>query len=268
MGRIEIFEMKPGYIEETRKIRVYLPDNYDSTAISYPVVYMHDAQNLYVDEDAFGNCSWGVSKTLESMEAYGGFDGLIVVGIDNCGERRFEDYSPWKNTIDHAGFRKETRGGDGAQYARFIVNDLKPKIDQCYRTHSDKGHTAICGSSMGGLISAYMAAAWPEIFGCAGSFSIASWFAAEAFERFIMDSQFGKEQRFFIQVGTAETVCPEEADMPQLFIDMTMKYVHMLLEKGVPYSDICLKLDAGGEHCEKVWRKYMQEFFEFFTRMP
>ena len=56
--------------------------------------------------------------------------------------------------------------------------------------------------------------------------------------------------------------------MPQLFIDMTMKYVHMLLEKGVPYSDICLKLDAGGEHCEKVWRKYMQEFFEFFTRMP
>ena len=78
----------------------------------------------------------------------------------------------------------------------------------------------------------------------------------------------GKEQRFFIQVGTAETVCPEEADMPQLFIDMTMKYVHMLLEKGVPYSDICLKRDAGGEHCEKVWRKYMQEFFEFFTRMP
>ena len=145
MGRIEIFEMKPGYIEETRKIRVYLPDNYDSTAISYPVVYMHDAQNLYVDEDAFGNCSWGVSKTLESMEAYGGFDGLIVVGIDNCGERRFEDYSPWKNTIDHAGFRKETRGGDGAQYARFIVNDLKPKIDQCYRTHSDKGHTAKIG---------------------------------------------------------------------------------------------------------------------------
>lgn len=77
MGRIEIFEMKPGYIEETRKIRVYLPDNYDSTAISYPVVYMHDAQNLYVDEDAFGNCSWGVSKTLESMEAYGVLTDLL-----------------------------------------------------------------------------------------------------------------------------------------------------------------------------------------------
>ena len=265
MGRIETFEMELGYIEETRTIRVFLPDNYDSTTMRYPVVYMHDAQNIYVDEGAFGNCSWGVRETLERMEAGGGFDGLIVVGIDNRGERRFEDYSPWKNTIDHVGFRRETRGGDGAQYARFIVNDLKPKIDQYYRTLSDKRHTAICGSSMGGLISAYMAAAWPEIFGCAGIFSIASWFAAEAFERFIMDSQSGKGQRFFIQAGTAETICPEEADMPQLFIDMTMKYVHMLLEKGVPCSDICLKLEAGGEHCEKMWRKYMREFFEFFA---
>lgn len=264
MGRVETFETELGYIDETRTIRVYLPENYDDTTARYPVVYMHDAQNIYVNEGAFGNCSWGVMETLGNMEASENFKGLIVVGIDNGGERRFEDYSPWKNTIDHAGFRRETKGGDGAQYARFVVNDLKPKIDQRYRSYRDKCHTAVCGSSMGGLISAYMAAAYPEIFGCAGIFSIASWFASENFEQFIKDSRFGTEQRFFIQVGTAETVCPEEPDMPQLFIDVTMKYVHMLLEKGIPYSNICLKLDAGGEHCEKIWKKYIGNFFEFF----
>ena len=264
MGRIETFEMNLGYVDETRTIRVYLPESYERTELRYPVVYMHDAQNIYVDEGAFGNCSWGVKETLERMEASGSFNGLIVVGIDNRGERRFEDYSPWKNTIAHAGFTKYTKGGDGASYARFIVNDLKPKIDQCYRTYSDKAHTAICGSSMGGLISAYIAAAQPEIFGCAGVFSIASWFASEDFEQYIMDSRLSKDQRFYIEVGTAETVCPEEPEMPQIFIDVTMKYVRMLLDKGIPYTNLCLRLDAGGEHCEKVWKKYMGEFFEFF----
>ena len=265
MGRIETFEMNLGYIDETRMIRVYLPENYESAATSCPVVYMHDAQNIYVDEGAFGNCSWGVRETLEGMEASGKTEGIIVVGIDNRGERRFEDYSPWKNSITRAGFTKFTKGGDGAAYAGFIVNILKPEIDQRYRTCTDKAHTAICGSSMGGLISAYIAAAYPEVFGCAGIFSMASWFAAEAFEQFIMGSRLSKDQRFYIETGTAETVCPDEPEMPQLFIDTTMKYVRMLLDKGIPYANICLRFDAGGEHCEKMWKKYMGEFFEFFA---
>ena len=171
MGRIEILERNLGYVDENRKVRIYLPKGYDEGEKRYPVVYMHDGQNVFTNEGAFGGCSWGVKETLEAMEQNGETDGIIVVGVDNNGERRFEDYSPWKNTIGNAGFTVNTRGGDGALYTKFLVDDLKPWIDAHYRTLPDYDHTAVCGSSMGGLLSAYMAAAKPEVFGCAGVFS-------------------------------------------------------------------------------------------------
>ena len=266
MGRIEILERNLGYVDENRKVLVYLPEGYDEGEKRYPVVYMHDGQNVFTNEGAFGGCSWGVKETLEAMEQNGETDGIIVVGVDNNGERRFEDYSPWKNTIGNAGFTVNTRGGDGALYTKFLVDDLKPWIDAHYRTLPDYDHTAVCGSSMGGLLSAYMAAAKPEVFGCAGVFSSASWFAREEFNDYIGKSAIPASQKYFVQVGTNETVSTDEPSMPQLFIDVTLEYVETLLKKGIPCENLRLKITAGGIHNEAVWREYMGEFFRFFIQ--
>jgi len=104
----------------------------------------------------------------------GGDDGVIVIGIDNGGAERINEYCPWENTA--------YGGGDGAAYVNFIVNTLKPYIDENYRTLAGREHTGIMGSSLGGLISLYAAIEHQDVFSKAGIFSPAFWINPEVYD--------------------------------------------------------------------------------------
>jgi alpha-glucosidase len=160
-----IFEIPQ--LDRKRTIRLYLPPNYSSGEL-FPVIYMHDGQNLFDNATSFAG-EWKVDEILDSLYTYRGFS-AIVVGIYNDEKERINEYSPWKN--DSLGI-----GGDGDKYVKFIVNTLKPFIDRHYRTLSGRENTAIMGSSMGGLISLYAALEYPEVFGNAAIFSPSLWFA-------------------------------------------------------------------------------------------
>ncbi len=154
-------------LNRERRIWMYLPPDYEVSNEAYPVVYMHDAQNLF-DETTSYSGEWSVDETLDRLFKDKNLK-LIVVGIDNGGEKRLDEYSPWKN--------EKYGGGEGDAYLDFVVNTLKPYIDNNFNTLKDKTNTAIIGSSMGGLISHYAALKYPEVFGKIGVYSPAFWFS-------------------------------------------------------------------------------------------
>lgn len=157
----------------SRRLRIYLPPGY-ATHVErrYPVIYMHDGQNLFDDATAYAG-EWGVDEAMNSLSGTHGFE-AIVVGVDNGGERRMAELSPTANS--------EVDSPEGPQYARFVVEVVKPWVDQRYRTRPERASTAIMGSSMGGLISHYAIDRYPDTFSKAGVFSPSYWAAPQMIE--------------------------------------------------------------------------------------
>jgi predicted alpha/beta superfamily hydrolase len=156
-------------LDNQRDILVYLPPGYEETDTRYPVVYMHDGQNLF-DQATSYTCEWQVDETMELLSQAG--YAAIVVGISNRGRERIDEYSPFVDP--------RHGGGKGRQYVDFIVETLKPAIDEQFRTLRDRTHTGIMGSSMGGLISLYAFACYNAVFGFVGIMSPSLWFADRA----------------------------------------------------------------------------------------
>lgn len=169
MGKIIIKSISIPYINEKRTIRIYLPNNYDKDEKFYPVVYMHDGQNVFTDETASYNTSWNVKKVLEELEKNG--LAYIVVALDNSSNYRYEEYSPWVCEKPKSNFKDgRVYGGMGSEYAKFFVDVLMPLIEKEFRVKKGMENTSLCGSSMGGFITAYMGCKYPDIFGQIGFF--------------------------------------------------------------------------------------------------
>ncbi len=162
-----------GKLGKTRRVWIYLPSNYNKTNKKYPVLYMHDGQNLFDELTApFGE--WGVDECLDSLSLKLNFE-IIVVGIDNGKEDRLSEYSPYDFKVKPDEVNTWDVRGSGDLYLSSLVNEVKPYIDSAYRTLTDRSNTHVCGSSMGGLISLYAIMRYPDVFGSAGVFSPAFW---------------------------------------------------------------------------------------------
>jgi predicted alpha/beta superfamily hydrolase len=222
-----------------RRIWLYLPPDYAASKHRYPVLYLHDGQNIFDEATAYAG-EWAVDKTLNQLKDSGQDPvGCVVVAIDNGGERRLDEYSPWRN-------ERLKKGGEGSQYVEFLVRTLKPYIDQHYRTRSDPAHTAIMGSSMGGLISLYAGVKYPRVFGRVGVFSPAFWFAKDSVLAFVRRRPALTSSRFYFLAGPAEgpTMVPQMAEVRDA-----------LLARGLSPSHIIFKTPADGQHAEWFWRR-------------
>jgi predicted alpha/beta superfamily hydrolase len=221
-----------------RKIWLYLPSDYaTATTKNYPVLYMHDGQNLF-DQNTSFSAEWQVDETLAALQSQGNY-GAIVVGIDNGGSERINEYSPWVNA--------QYGGGQGDEYIDFIKNTLKPYIDANYRTKTDAQNTALFGSSMGALISLYGVAAYPQTFGKAGIFSPSIWFAKTDVLNFINSKNFANTPlRLYFLGGTTEStsMVGDMQDAKNAFIN-----------KGVNAQTVNLVTHADGQHSEWYWKR-------------
>lgn len=140
--------------EEGFDVRVFLPPGYEENTLRhFPVLYMQDGQNLFFPEDAHEGKHWRLPEALEHLAAMNLIRPIIVVGI--YPRDRHENYTA-------PGYER---------YGRFVVDRLKPWVDQHYRTLPGPADTAVLGSSLGGVVSFYLAWQWPEIFGMAGAMS-------------------------------------------------------------------------------------------------
>jgi enterochelin esterase-like enzyme len=160
-----------------RNVTIWLPPGYDNNRRRYPVIYMHDGQNVFEPGSSYGGQEWGVDEALSAMIADGRSRGAIVVGIWNT-NLRGREYLPTKVAArlspEARALVEATHGGaslaDG--YLRFIVEELRPQINRRFRTSTARVDTSIMGSSMGGLISLYALGEYPEVFGSAAALSI------------------------------------------------------------------------------------------------
>lgn len=253
------------YYQQKRRVRVLLPKGYDQAVDqTYPVVYLHDGQNVFYSKESFSGYSWKVIPTIKN---HPDLQQVIVVGIDNAGERRLDEYGPWPVDNSQTPEFMEA-GGDGMAYGEWVVESVKPFIDSHYRTRPEAQSTLLAGSSMGGIITAYMGAAYPDVFGHLGVFSLASWFSESDFLDFTNAHPLHADTRVFIQVGTNEGNAGDESfmknsEMNQAYINSTLWYYQSLLRGGLSVDQIDLHIVAEGTHHEKHWADHFLDFLRF-----
>ncbi len=180
-------------LHRSRRIWLYLPPGYESSKEKYPVIYMHDGQNLFDEATSFAG-EWGIDEYLDSIYSMGK-KAAIIVGIDNGQVKRMVEYNPY--TFQQFG------EGEGDKYVDFLVKNLKPYIDRNYRTLKNKQNTFIAGSSMGGLISFYAILKYPKVFGGAGVFSPAFW-TAPGIDNMVRTHAAAMSSRIFFYAGGKE----------------------------------------------------------------
>ena len=238
----------PG-LDRQRSIRLYLPPSYKTSEKRYPVIYMHDGQNLFDDMTADAG-EWGVDESLNQLAEKHGLE-MIVVGIDNGGDFRMNELSPWEN--------KRFGKAQGKQYMDFIVKVVKPYIDTNFRTRKDRLHTAIMGSAMGGLMSHYAAHAYPEVFSKAGIFSPSYWYSQQVFS-FTQRKKAPLDARLYVMYGD------KEGDG---MIADTDKMRRQLKQQGHPRQNNLFKRVPKGEHNEQLWRTEFPEAVQWlFQQQP
>ncbi|HUR97733.1 MAG TPA: alpha/beta hydrolase-fold protein [Pyrinomonadaceae bacterium] len=173
--QIKVHEVfKSNHIGPSRKVFVYLPPGYGlDPEQRYPVIYMHDGQNLFDPEEAFGGVPWAVDETAQKLIFSGMVSPLIIVGVHNGGEARIDEYTP----VASERGRMRGRGGNADRYGRMIIEELKPFIDAEYRTRPEREYTGIGGSSLGGLVSLHLGLKRPDVFSRLAVMSPSVWWA-------------------------------------------------------------------------------------------
>lgn len=245
----EAFEIPQ--LNRTRRIWIYLPPDYATSDRTYPVLYMHDGQNVFDTATSYAG-EWGVDETLDSLHTQGD-PGLIVVAIDNGGSHRIDEYAPYTNA--------QYGGGEGEEYIEFIVHTLKPHIDAHYRTRPGRGETGIMGSSMGGLISLYAVLAYPEVFGKAGIFSPSLWFSPEVFAEAEAARAIPLHSRLYIVSGGQEgqNVLAQQAQATA-----QERLVEALLSAGFQReTEVKAYIDPEGRHNEPFWQRVFPDAYQW-----
>ena len=244
VGTVKILrEVQSPELENVRDLLAYLPPSYGDGDRRYPVIYMHDGQNLFDQATSFGG-EWRVDETME--EAAGEGVEAIVIGVPNMGEERCEEYSPWVDA--RAG------GGCGNDYLEFLVRTVKPLVDESFRTLPDREHTGIVGSSMGGLISLYAFFREPHHFGACGAMSPALWFGKRAILPFVEAAE-APPGRIWLDVGTGEGARTV----------MNVRLLRDLLHrKGyVEGESLRVMIAAGAAHNEAAWGRRIKKAIPF-----
>lgn len=241
-ARVHIFDtaFRMKSLGRHRRIWIYLPPGYSESRQRYPVLYMHDGQNLFDARTAYAG-EWGVDEFMDSTR----YPPCIVVGIDHGGDRRLNEYNPY-------GMERFGKG-EGDAYLRFLVRELKRYVDRHYRTRRDREHTFIAGSSMGGLISFYALLKYPRVFGGAGVFSPAFWMAPA-----IWDAIPGKGKkvraRVYFTAGKSES---------ETMVPLMMKAFTLL--NRVSKSPLRASIRHEGRHTESFWRAEFPLFYAWLV---
>lgn len=249
VGTLEVIDaVWSPQLRNRRDILVYLPPSYAEGGRRYPVIYMHDGQNLF--DEATSYCGeWQVDETMEELSREG--IEAIVVGIPNQGERRIDEYGPFLDS--------RNRGGRGEQYLAFIVQTLKPRIDRRFRTLTGRAHTGIMGSSMGGLISLYGFFRYPQVFGLAGVMSPSLWFAGRTIFDTVQRAPF-VPGKIYLDIGTGES---------DHMVADARRMRRLLRRKGYrPGHDLYYVEERGAGHCEADWAARLRHAIPFLLQRP
>lgn len=248
----------PSQLVAARNVEVWLPPGYRThPAERYPVLYMHDGQNVLDPATSFGGVDWGVDETMTRLIREKKARPAIVVAVWNT-PKRYQEYMPQKplagTTTHSTGFGSTIQNSDiiSDAYLRFLVTELKPFIDKTYRTRTGRADTFTMGASMGGLISAYAMIEYPEVFGGAGCVST-GWPVADGavIEYLRGHAPDPRTHRFYFDLGTAT--------LDSLFPPWQARADSVLRAAGyVSGRSFLSRTFEGAEHNERAWRERVE----------
>jgi predicted alpha/beta superfamily hydrolase len=235
-----------------RAVRVWLPSGYDERAAQrYPVLYLMDGQNLFEAETAFAGVAWRAGETAQKLIDARRIEPLLLVGVDNSGAHRTDDYTP---------VRWQGRGGAADDFGRMLTDEIKPFVDAHYRTRPDRASTGIAGASLGGLFALHLALSREDLFARAAALSPTIWWGHGAILRRIAALPQRPDLRLWIDIGKREA--------PPLR-QQVQRAEQLLLAKGwlahrnarkatLRHAEI-----ARGGHDERSWGKRFDRVLKF-----
>jgi predicted alpha/beta superfamily hydrolase len=249
-GRLE---RMPGFqsqiLGNARDVVVYLPAGYDERQeLRYPVLYMQDGQNLFEAERAFiPGQHWRVREAADEAIGTRTAEPMIIVGVDNAGANRIHEYTPTHDPAKKA-------GGRASEYARMLIEELKPIIDGRFRTRPDASNTAVGGSSLGGLLSLFIALHHPNVFGSAAVMSPSVWWHDAVILGEIDEFSDPNRPRVWLDIGGREGA---EA----LGDARTLR--NKMQAKGWGGDHFFYYEDKKADHSERAWAGRVRKVLEF-----
>ncbi len=236
------------FLPDDRDVIVYLPPGYDlQPERRFPVMYMHDGQNLFDPETSFvRGRTWQVREHADRLIQAALIEPLIVVGIYNT-PRRLEEYT-------HARERR-MGGGDAKKYGRFVVEELKPWVDDESRTLPDEANTAMGGSSLGGLATMYLGLEHAETFGKLAVMSPSIWWNHKSILGFVNEYEGPPWPRIWLDVGDGEGKRTEA--------DATLLYKRLVTNGWKAEVNVHFQMAVGGTHDESAWAARVGDMLRF-----
>jgi predicted alpha/beta superfamily hydrolase len=232
-----------------RDIIVYVPPGYEEQPDRrFPVLYMHDGQNLFDPRTSFiPGRTWRVAETADATIEAGEVEPLIVVGIGNTGEHRLAEYTPVRD--------RKLGGGETDIYGRLITEELMPFIQANYRTLEGPEHTGLGGSSLGGLVTLYLGLKFPEIFGRLAVLSPSVWWSQKNIIGYVNDARPARKPRIWLDIGDGEGLrAMADADL----LATRLKARGWRINIEMHYEHI-----AGGTHDEASWAERVGPMLRF-----
>ncbi len=232
-----------------RNIVIYLPPNYkQNSKTHYPVLYLHDGQNIFDRATSFIGQEWQCDETAEKLILANKIQPIIIVGIYNSGEARIDEYTP---SVD----KRHGKGGKANLYAKFLIKELKPFIDKKYRTLKDPANTALGGSSLGGLVSLFIGLQHPQVFGKLAIISPSVWWDNRIIIKDLEKLSSKPNTKIWLDIGSqeGEESIPDTNILKEAFVNKGWQ-----LNRDLKY----LVVD-GAKHNEEAWAKRFDKILEF-----
>ena len=255
-GQLRLHEFSSRIFRNHRFLRVWVPAGYDlpeNAGRTYAVFYLNDGQNLFESATSFTGVEWRVGETADRLARQGQIPPMIFVGIDHARLERIQEYLPYRS-LNPLVLRPR-----GELYPEFLIQEVMPFLRRHYRIAKSAGHTALGGSSLGGLISLYTVIAAPGVFGHVLLESPSLWVASR---RILKEckSFHAWPEKVFLAVGTREI---GRDDKDRETVENVRELERILLRNGLDEQRLRVEIAAGGTHSEGAWAARFPDALRF-----
>jgi predicted alpha/beta superfamily hydrolase len=253
-GNLRLHALRSRIFRNTRMVRVWLPPAYDiSGGTRYPVLYLNDGQNLFDPATAFAGVDWRVDVTAEQLIGEKKIPPMIVVGIDNTGKNRAREYIPYRSA------EPRVYGPQGKRYPEFLQREVMPMIEKYYAVAKGPEHTALGGSSLGGLITLYTQLASPGVFGRLLIESPSLWVANR---KILEECRSFRDWPYHIYVGMGTREVGNAAKDERAVGDVR-ELERILQSAKLGMARLKVVIEEGATHTEAAWAGRFAEALEF-----
>ena len=237
-----------------RDVLVYLPPGYRRVRRRrYPVLYLHDGQNVFDAATAYAGVEWGADEAAQRLIEKGWIEPLIIVAVANTGVQRIHEYAPTRGIIDASTRRKRRSRGWLRRYGRFLVEELKPFIDRTYRTRIDADSTGLGGSSLGGLATLALGLWFPHVFNRLAVLSPSIWWDECVACRMVGALPDKLPLKIWLDTGTREAGWERARELREQLVAKGWR-----LDHDLKYTEV-----EGGDHSERAWAARFEAVLRF-----